>query len=205
MNTRLTIDKKNSRLEDLLEKYSGYNDNKGGFRRSRRDEIFSILQPFIYRWVRNYFYTRKLERDNKEIISYTWRCFLYGLERYSKFIDSGEERTFTPMGHFYRYTNYYLKSLAPVIEREFPTEELDWFETGNHCDLLDCCIDVKSFIEYLPKEYQEICIDIFDGKTKTFEEREELGVWKTGQYYEARRVLRLVLKYLIGKKNGHLI
>jgi len=205
MNTATDIREKNNTLEFLLEKYSDYNGNRGGFRRSRRDEIFSIMYPFIRRWVRNYFYARKIIRSDEEIISYTWRCYLYALKRYTKFLESGEKRTFTPMGHFYRYTNYYLKSLAPVIEREQQVESLDIYKTDNSCELLDCCVDLKYFLEYLPNRYRKISIDILEGRSKTHEEREDLGVWKTGQYYEARRVLRLILKYLIGEKRRHMI
>jgi len=181
----------------LIAKYKRLKNNK--IKQSTRNEIFDKMFPFMMKWISSILADKKTFLPKQEIISYSWDCFCYCLEKYK--VEIG-----IPIpNHFYTYCKYYLmEHLHDNDIKEITTESTmvgqelitpdSWFEVYSMKK------EMKTFYDLLPSEYQEI----FNDAWLSMSPRRSTRVRRANElhipYYKydtAKQVFKMVIKYIL--------
>lgn len=165
-----------------------------------RNEIFTLMQPQMFKWICSILSKRKVFISQTELTSLSWDCFMYCLDRY-KF-----HKKITVASHFYTYTRFYLLKNT-VGHTENPNEvqqEPEILEELISCSNQDVLYeqlgDIKTFRGLLDKEHQsvfdEAMMSMVPG-TSNQTTQHSLSTMNTRRYKESKRIFKIVIDYLL--------
>lgn len=161
-----------------------------------RNELFNILLPYQKAWVRAILSKYSRYESDEEILSLSWNCFLFSLDRF----DMGKIIRFPQ--HFCTYSEYYLRN---EYKKEAKDQEIiivdehavNVLKNSSACEqpvgeeargLLKALSD---FHESLPDEYKvvfEDALSSINGDPKSKLRRIEKSKLPRHRYNEAKRV-----------------
>lgn len=155
----------------LVCRYKGL--KRDAYKNKIRDELYFELSNPLHIWIRSILKKWYISQTDNEVLSLSWHCFLYALDKYKNI------KIPLPY-HFYTYTMYYLYQEFTKNNREL-TVEATKIEVNNP----DLCI--KELYDKLPERPRQILKDILT----------QQSTMKTkGNYYNHKRQLKTMLKRL---------
>ena len=166
--------------------------NKG----SIRNDIFLLIYPFLEKWVNSILGKRKIYVENSEMLSLSWDCFVFCLEKYRP------EKKIPILGHSYSYTNFFL--LSWISKKYESKNKYDDSELDNQNDKFDIYYEnideLRRFKDILPEDYKQIFDDALlsmagrpDGKVG-YSKSEAYSKYK---YQEAKKAFKFVIDFLL--------
>ena len=182
-------------IEKKIEEYCNCEGilNKG----SIRNDIFLLIYPFLEKWVKSILGKKKIYVDNSEMLSLSWDCFVFCLEKYRP------EKKISILGHSYSYTNFFLLSWISkkynLLKNESGNSELD--NQNDKFDIYYENIDeLRRFKDILPEDYKQI----FDDALLSMAGRPDAKVgyvkseaYSQYKYQEAKKAFKFVIDFLL--------
>jgi hypothetical protein len=175
-------------------------DKKSSLYSSERNKLFSLMRTDIIKWVELFSLTRKIDNDPSNILSLSWDCFEYALDKYKP--DS--EIPFTH--HFYCYTRYCLMnqfSKRQTHETKMePYNELEHSHKIGRGAELDILLldDYRYLKKKLPQQHQIVFEDALNSLSEVMMNRpSRISESKLGRtkYYEFKRIYKILIEFLI--------
>lgn len=140
-----------------------------------RDELFFCLLPYLIKWIRSIVIRWGIVIDDHEVLSLAWQCFMHGLNKYQK-ID-------VPLPyHFHRYSMYclYIEFIAKKKLNEVSEVEQVSYPDENSIEYL---------ARKLPCRVRNVLQDVIT---------QQKDSCKTAGYYEMKKMLKNVIKEMVG-------
>lgn len=173
-------------------------------REKARHELFSLMHPWMERWVSSILLKMGRYEDRTIIRSLSWDCYVYCLNKYKQ-----RRKSISIPGHFYTYSKYYIMNES-VAEQERPMHH-SLSETGvwGAVSRVSCPpsnLDAKKTLHILgelrsslPDSYQIVFDDALMSINAGFRKRPH-RVKESGlsyySYHEAKRLFGFVILFL---------
>lgn len=155
-----------------------------------RNELFELLREPIIRWMKSIMKNKNYMTE-QELISHSWDCFLFCLERYKK------ELKIPIPNHFHSYTKFYLLS---TYSKTPAAPEDDLQHNSHDFAIFEGLDELKKFRDILPQEYQIVFDDSLMSMTKNNRDRVRRHKESYLQYYqyrEAKKIMKIVIDFLL--------
>jgi hypothetical protein len=189
------------KCKGLIEEYFALDEEEGGSRKGElRNQIFTLMYPFLCRWVAAAIGRKGQYRPKMELTSLCWDAFLYGLTNYNN--------TDVPLPfHFNKSCGYFvalfLNEDRKIKRKTVNIEDLD-------CPEHDVCLpphDVKvissyeflsTFREYLNDSYKMVFDDALMNRDSNTPHRTKDGPHLPFyRYNEAKKVFRVMINFFM--------
>ncbi len=201
----MTIDKEKRKIQELIRRYRTKEYKVDASRTRLKNEIFMLMHKKVIGYIKGFLSRRHRYEDESMILSMSWDAFLFCLDRY-------DDEKYDIYGHFNTYTKYFLllHYAGGKEVSEVPVEDLEGsgaFANGSFVTV-DKFVELKSFRDSLVQEnHRRIFDHIVLGEHRGFfsnikKERGGTSCYTYYRHYGVRDAFRLIINYLIGRKEG---
>ena len=160
-----------------------------------RNQIFNDILPDMMKWISAILSGKGIFKSKEEIISKSWDCFEFCLKYYKP------GNPISVPKHFYRYTNFFLKTNPIEGLYESSEESLSSLKTEPDTENIYSDLEeLKSFRKDLPEKYTIVFDDALVSMSASMRNRlcriEESGL-SSIRYQESKKIFKWVIEFLL--------
>lgn len=172
-----------------------------------RNALYKIMHPYMMVWIKSILRDWRIHEEETQITCYSWDAFIRGLSYYK----STEE---VPIpNHFHTYAKYFLRDEVLNKKDVYLTPEFLYYNATEESPEAKMCaqekaMSLKQFRDFLEEPYKSIFeeaivsldpADKYKSSTvKSIKEKVDAG-----RYYEAKRIMKMVIIFLVGGEMEH--